>query len=118
MDWHRSRNKVSVDPGSRDFLDATIIDHVHDDHFELLAETGMLGAICWLTFIGMLVAYGFKNVSAHQDPVVRSVQLGAFVGCAGLLVHSFVDFNLHIPANALLFYLMAGFASTNPIRAH
>jgi fumarate reductase subunit D len=33
----------------------------------------------------------------------------------GLLVHSFVDFNLHIPANALLFYVMAGMASTNPI---
>jgi len=106
---------VSVYPAYETAYDATIVDHVHDDHFELLAETGMLGAVCWITFIGLLVAYGFKNVSAHQDPVVRSVQLGTFVGCAGLLVHSFVDFNLHIPANALLFYIMAGMASTNPI---
>lgn len=106
---------VSVYPAYETAYDATIVDHVHDDHFELLAETGTLGGICWLTFIGFLVVYGFKNVSAHQDPVVRSVQLGTFVGCAGLLVHSFVDFNLHIPANALLFFLMSGFASTNPI---
>lgn len=106
---------VSVYPAYETAYDATIVDHVHDDHFELLAETGTLGILCWLTFIVLLVVYGLKNVSAHQDPVVRSVQLGTLVGCAGLLAHSFVDFNLHIPANALLFYLMAGMASTNPI---
>jgi hypothetical protein len=32
---------------------------------------------------------------------------------AGLLFHSFVDFNLHIPANALLF-LLAVFIATSP----
>ena len=106
---------VSVYPAYETAYDATIVDHVHDDHFELLAETGVPGALCWLTFIVLLAVYGLKNVSAHQDPVVRSVQLGTVVGCVGLLAHSFVDFNLHIPANALLFYLMAGMASTNPI---
>ena len=106
---------ISVYPAYETAYDATIVDHVHDDHFELLAETGVLGILCWLTFIALLVIYGFRSVSTHQDPVVRSVQLGTLVGCAGLLVHGFVDFNLHIPANALLFYLMAGMASTNPI---
>jgi O-antigen ligase len=106
---------VSVYPAYETAYDATIVDHVHDDHFELLAETGVLGALCWLTFIVLLAVYGFRNVSAHQDPVVRAVQLGTLVGCAGILVHSFVDFNLHIPANASLFYLMAGMASTSPI---
>jgi O-antigen ligase len=106
---------VSVYPAYETSYDATIVDHVHDDHFELLAETGMIGTVCWLTFIGLLVACGLRNVSAHQDVVVRSLQLGTLVGCLGLLAHSFVDFNLHIPANALLFYLTAGMASTNPI---
>jgi O-antigen ligase len=106
---------ISVYPAYETAYDATIVDHVHDDHFELLAETGVLGALCWITFIVLLAVYGLKNVSAHQDPVVRVVQLGTLVGCVGLLVHSFVDFNLHIPANASLFYLMAGMASTNPI---
>ena len=106
---------ISVYPAYETAYDATIVDHVHDDHFELLAETGSLGTICWLTFIVLLAVCGLRNVSAHQDPVVRAVQLGTLVGCIGLLVHSFVDFNLHIPANALMFYLMAGMASTNPI---
>jgi O-antigen ligase len=106
---------VSVYPAYETAYDSSIVDHVHDDHFELLAETGSVGAICWLTFIGLLIVYGIKNVWAQRDPAVRALQLGALVGCVGLLVHSFADFNLHIPANALLFYLLAGIASANPV---
>jgi hypothetical protein len=28
------------------------------------------------------------------------------LGCTGILIHSFVDFNLQIPANAALFYVL------------
>jgi hypothetical protein len=34
------------------------------------------------------------------------------VACTGFLVHSLVDFNLHIPSNALLFFLMAHLATS------
>ncbi len=34
---------VSVYPAYETAYDATIVDHVHDDHFELLAETGAAG---------------------------------------------------------------------------
>jgi O-antigen ligase len=106
---------ASVYPAYETDYDATIVDHVHNDHFELLAETGTVGAICWLTFIGVLIVYGLKNLWAQRDATVRALQIGALVGCVGLLVHSFADFNLHIPANALLFYLLAGIASGRPI---
>jgi len=33
------------------------------------------------------------------------------VGCSGFLVHSVADFNLHIPANALLFLVSAHLAT-------
>ena len=39
------------------------------------------------------------------------LQLGAAIGCCGLLFHSFFDFNLHIPANALWFAACAALAS-------
>jgi len=38
------------------------------------------------------------------------------VGCTGFLVHSLVDFNLHIPANALLFFLLANLATSEIVR--
>jgi O-antigen ligase len=39
------------------------------------------------------------------------IALGAATGCCGLLVHSFVDFNLHIPANAAWFAVCAAIAT-------
>jgi O-antigen ligase len=42
---------------------------------------------------------------------VSLIQLGAAVGCCGLLVHSFIDFNLHIPANAAWFAVCAAIAT-------
>jgi O-antigen ligase len=38
------------------------------------------------------------------------LRLGAALGCCGMLVHSFFDFNLHIPANAAWFAMLAGMA--------
>jgi len=36
--------------------------------------------------------------------------MGGFVAVAALLIHSFTDFNLHIPANALLFAVILALA--------
>jgi hypothetical protein len=42
-----------------------------------------------------------------------ALHLSGLVACTGFLVHSLVDFNLHIPSNALLFFLMAHLASAD-----
>jgi len=36
------------------------------------------------------------------------------LGISGILVHSFVDFNLQIPANAALFYVLCVVAAMEP----
>jgi len=36
------------------------------------------------------------------------------LGCTGILAHSFVDFNLQIPANAALFYVLCVIAALEP----
>ena len=41
----------------------------------------------------------------------RAIRAGSLTGCVGILIHSLVDFNLHIPSNALLFLLFAGTAT-------
>jgi len=41
-----------------------------------------------------------------------AVSLAALLGCTGILLHSFVDFNLQIPANAALFYVLCGLAAS------
>jgi len=43
-----------------------------------------------------------------------SVAVAAIIGISGILVHSLVDFNLQIPANAAMFYALCAIASLEP----
>jgi hypothetical protein len=46
-----------------------------------------------------------------------ALSLAALLGCTGILIHSFVDFNLQIPANAALFYVLCALAASEPSAA-
>ncbi len=106
---------ISVYPRFETQYDGKTVDHVHNDHLEILAETGIAGGVCWLAFVGLLVGFGLKNLFSRNEPLVQALQVGALVACASLLIHGMVDFNLHIPSNALLFFLLACFATTSPV---
>ena len=41
--------------------------------------------------------------------------MAATLACTGILAHSFMDFNLHVGANAALFYVMAALASAEEV---
>jgi len=45
-----------------------------------------------------------KRLRQLNNSFAGALQLSGFVACSGFLVHSLIDFNLHIPANALLFF--------------
>src|SRR5205807_9298565 len=61
--------------------------------------------------------YGWTRVSSRRWEFKwdGAVSLAALLGCTGLLLHSFVDFNLQIPANAAMFYVLCGLAATRPL---
>ncbi|HLW34652.1 MAG TPA: O-antigen ligase family protein, partial [Chthoniobacterales bacterium] len=85
---------------------------VHNDYLHLLAEYGIAGAIGFLFFFFAHVTNGLKNyqrlgpkriaVSTRIMSNSLALQIGALSAVAAYVVHSAVDFNLHIPANALL----------------
>lgn len=98
---------VAVYPKYETLYDGKIVDHVHDDYAEVLAETGIAGGLCGLVFIVILFWESKRRLSQEQSAFSRAVHTGGTVACAGILVHSFVDFNLHIPANGLMFLLQS-----------
>lgn len=102
----------SVFPRHESYYDGFVVDHAHNDYLELLAETGLIGGLCMLGFVGLLLWQGLRNLRRANDPGSQSLYSGALVGCIGLLIHSMVDFNLHIPSNALLFLLLAAIATS------
>jgi O-antigen ligase len=102
---------VSVYPRYETVYDGRIVDHVHNDYLEALAETGILGGACGLTFLWLLFRGARKSFQADRSRLSRALHAGGVAATTGILVHSFVEFNLHIPANALLFILQTHLAT-------
>jgi len=85
--------------------------HAHNDYLNTLADWGVVGASLVTAAFLLLYAGVFKTwkfVSREQSalgtkPSNRAAfVLGASVGLVAILVHSFTDFNMHVPANAIL----------------
>jgi len=104
---------VAVYPQYETAYDGLVVDHAHNDYLELLAEGGVAGGCCGLTFVGVLLRWGLRNLLRAEGRRLRAVYAGALTGCCGLLLHSLADFNLHIPANALLFLMLAALATSS-----
>ena len=101
-----------VFPHYETIYDGLIVNHSHNDYAEALAETGVTGGLCCLAFLGLLAWTGGKNLVAEKEVMNLAYHSGALVACFGLLVHATVDFNFHIPSNALLFLLQAALATS------
>ncbi len=88
------------------------VDHAHNDYAEAVAETGLVGALLILLALALFVRLAFRDRGHPLRSQASWIRLGAAIGCCGLLVHSLWDFNLHIPANAAWFAVLAGIATT------
>jgi O-antigen ligase len=106
---------VTVFPQFDSSYDGKVVDHVHDDYIETLAETGIIGGLCGLAFLWILFREAQRNFAAEQGHFSRALHAGAITALCGLLLHSFVDFNLRIPSNVLLFLLQAYLATSPPL---
>jgi O-antigen ligase len=92
--------------------DALVVNHSHNDYAEALAETGVVGGLCGLVFLVFLFWKSWKILNVAGDPRSFAYHTGALVACLGLLVHAGVDFNFHIPSNALIFLLQSALATS------
>src|SRR6202790_4177302 len=99
-----------VFPTYETLYDARIVNHAHNDYLEPLAETGIVGAACCVWFVGALFFHSLRRLLLKGKSFSAALHLSGLVACTGFLVHSLVDFNLHIPGNALLFFFMAQLA--------
>ena len=75
--------------------------YAHSNILELLCETGIpffaLSVVCGL----WTVVHLLRRFNARHDPWVIGLSIGLFGSLAAITIHSFADFNLHVPANAI-----------------
>ena len=92
----------TVYPSYRSFYTNLFVNEAHNDYAQLLVETGLLGFGLMLWFLVRLYQFGVPTSRRWELRWDGAVSLAALLGCTGILFHSFVDFNLQIPANAAL----------------
>jgi O-antigen ligase len=87
-------------------------ERAHNDFLNTLVDWGIVGAtLVTVVFVllGLGVAKTWSAVRITQRDIGEKKRsnkfafvLGASIGLVAILVHSFVDFNMHIPANAII----------------
>ncbi len=84
------------------------IDHAHNDYLEFASETGLVGlGLLFIPILYLLVRMVLAFLGDHRR-YRRAVLLGCIGATLGLLIHTVTDFNLHIPANAIIFAMILG----------
>ena len=101
---------ATVYPSYRSFYTNQFVNEAHNDYLQLLVETGLLGFVLMLWFLARLYQHGLPTSRRWEFQWDAAISLAALLGCTGILLHSLVDFNLQIPANAALFYVLCGLA--------
>lgn len=102
----------TVFPQYETIYDGTIVNHTHNDYVEALAETGVIGGLMGACFLAFLFGMAWRRIVKARNPLDLALHIGALSACCALLAHSLVDFNLHIPSNALLFLMQCALATS------
>jgi O-antigen ligase len=85
----------------------------HNDYLELLTNQGIIGfsllaAATLLLYIRLLKGLNIsrKNSNNKKTNSIYGLQVASFCSVTAILLHSLADFNFHLPANAVYFYLI------------
>jgi O-antigen ligase len=103
-----------VYPQFRTFYTNFFVNQAHNDYLQLLVEMGLLGFGTMLWFVLTLYTRALKKIGNWTREVSGATTLACVLGLSGILVHSAFDFNLQIPANAALFYVLCTIAAAEP----
>jgi O-antigen ligase len=90
------------------------VNQAHNDLLQVLIETGIAGFSLMVWFLVGLFRTGLARTARWSHDLHSAGALIGLLGCTGILIHSTLDFNMHIPANAAFFYAACALASGRP----
>ena len=105
-----------VYPEFRSFYTTFFVNQAHNDYLQLLVETGLAGFSIAVWFLVLVLRQAAGKLKNWTETTNGAMTMAALLGCVGILVHSLLDFNLHIPANAALFYVLCAIAASAPLQ--
>lgn len=79
----------------------SIYEHAHNDYLEDLIEGGLVRLTLRLAFIGLVLHAGYRAYRRSSEALVSAMALGFLFSLSTIVVHSFVEFGLFVPAIAV-----------------
>jgi O-antigen ligase len=90
-----------------------LVDHAHCDYLEIVTELGLPGGLLVFGAIFWILGLTVRRCRKSGDEYDRAISFGCLGSIAAILLHSLADFNLYIPANALVFVIILALAWSN-----
>jgi O-antigen ligase len=87
-----------------------LVDHAHCDYLEVVSDLGLPGGVLVFGSIIWILARAVRRYWKAERRFDTAVCLGCIGSITAILVHSLADFNLYIPANALVFTVILALA--------
>jgi len=85
-------------------------DHVHNDYYEFFAESGLPGILMLSGVLLWSLITAVQTMVRRHDQLAGSTAFAVVMSLSALLLHSTVDFNLQIPANAMTLMVILALA--------
>lgn len=85
-------------------------DHAHNDFLQFFIEYGAIGSLLLAIFVGWALCYAMAALWQTKSLFRNGLGLGVSMGIVSFMIHSFSDFNLQIPANAITFITLCAIA--------
>ncbi len=95
-----------VFPKYQDYKVNILFDYAHNDWVQLFAETGGVGFLIIAAGFIWFMGSSIGRWRRRRDPFAVGIGLGGMGALVSIAVHSLSDFNLHLPANAILLSLI------------
>ncbi len=81
--------------------------YAHNCYLQMLAETGILGLLSFLYFLGVIILKGFTKLRMRFDNIFA----GMYFGLSVFLIHAFFDNHFYSLKLYALFWVLASFAT-------
>jgi O-antigen ligase len=100
---------VAYTPYQTSFL-TKYVNHAHNDYLEFASDLGIPAALLLFGSVAWVLVRAMRDFFRADSRFERNISLACVGSIVGILLHSLTDFNLYIPANALLFAVILGVA--------
>jgi O-antigen ligase len=86
-----------------DVTSAKLYDYAHNDYLQFLAEFGVIAFLFLVASVLLPFYWAVQAMRVRRRPINQGLGFASAMGIIAIMIHSTVDFNLQIPANAFMF---------------